>query len=182
MTITLRLQFSLLFLTVHCLGWTSRPSERERGSVLLTVGCSLFNSSALMLARCSVTRRCVPVVVPAITRRATCTSMFCLLLLAGDVQANPGPMAHCNLQRASLRIATLNARSVHLKAALINDIVTTEKLDCLVVTETWFNESSVYADLLPDGYGIHVANRPTINNYVFHAIRAQSLHLSSIHL
>lgn len=93
-----------------------------------------------------------------ITRMHDCVSrrenfVFLLLLLAGDIEANPGPV------RTSLRIGTLNVRSAHLKAALINDVVTTEQFDCLVITETWFDESSVYMDMIPNGYGIHMANR-----------------------
>ena len=37
--------------------------------------------------------------------------------------------------------------------------MTSEHLDVLVVTETWYNESSVLSDALPNGYSIHTANR-----------------------
>jgi exonuclease III len=78
-----------------------------------------------------------------------------LLLLAGDVEINPGPQS----SSTALRIGTLNVRSANTKSALINDFITTERLDLLIATETWFNESSVYTDLLPVEYGIHLANR-----------------------
>lgn len=75
------------------------------------------------------------------------------MLLAGDVKANPGPAC------TSLRIDTLNVHSAHLKAALINDVITTEQFDCLVIIEMWFDESSVYMDMILNRYRIHTTNR-----------------------
>ena len=67
---------------------------------------------------------------------------------------NRGPF-----QPANLRVGTLNTRSAHVKAALIQDIITSEHIDCLVITETWFDDSAVYLDMLSDGYNIHLKNR-----------------------
>ena len=33
-----------------------------------------------------------------------------------------------------------------------------ENLDCLVITETWFDEVSVYTDVILDGYYIQLAS------------------------
>ena len=41
---------------------------------------------------------------------------------------------------------------------LIKDIIRSEKIEVCMITETRFNESLVYADILSSGYCIHLAN------------------------
>ena len=78
-----------------------------------------------------------------------------MLLLAGDVSLNPGP-TH------SLRIATINARSMREKAPALADLVESKSIDVLSITETWLTRKETragLADLTPPGYTFHQAPR-----------------------
>jgi len=74
-----------------------------------------------------------------------------ILLLAGDVSVNPGP-AH------SLRVGTINARSMRPKAPAISDLVTSKSLDILSITETWLTKRETTAgltDITPIGFSLY---------------------------
>lgn len=80
-------------------------------------------------------------------RRPTCQSSCCqlmravsvtmlLVVMAGDVQINPGP----------LHVGSLNCRSAVSKTALIHDLICDYRLDVLLLSETWFTtDTPVYA-------------------------------------
>jgi len=104
-------------------------------------------------------------------RRPTCQSSCCqlmravsvtmlLVVMAGDVQINPGP----------LHVGSLNCRSAVSKTALIHDLICDYRLDVLLLSETWFTTDtpqSMLLDVAPPGYAaLHVvrqtgAGRPT---------------------
>ncbi len=83
---------------------------------------------------------------------------FCaalLLLLAGDVSVNPGPIR-------SLRIATINARSMRDKAPALSDLVHSKNIDVLSITETWLTNKETrasLADVTPAGFSFHQVPR-----------------------
>ena len=72
-----------------------------------------------------------------------------LLLLAGDVSLNPGPVA------PNLRLGTVNARSMRDKAPALSDLVVSKGIDLLGITETWLTirkTSSDLAEMTPHGF------------------------------
>lgn len=79
-----------------------------------------------------------------------------LLVLAGDIENNPGP--------EPLKFGSLNCRSAAPKIALLHDLITDRNLDVLLLSETWFTDESpqsVQLDVAPPGYAaLHVV-RPT---------------------
>ena len=64
-----------------------------------------------------------------------------LLLLARDVNLNPGPVA------PNLRLATVNARSMKDKAPALSDLVVSKGIDLLAITETWLTTRETSGDL-----------------------------------
>ena len=63
-----------------------------------------------------------------------------LLLLGGDVSLNPGP----------LTLGVLNARSIRNKGPLLADIVTSDDLDFLCLTETHASPFYFLWSIIPD--------------------------------
>lgn len=64
-----------------------------------------------------------------------------LLLLAGDISLNPGPVAR------NLRLGTVNARSMRDKSPVLSDFVVSKGVDLLGITETWLSTRETSADL-----------------------------------
>lgn len=67
--------------------------------------------------------------------------VIALLLLLGGVELNPGPTFKprtCRTQSRDIQFGTINARSAVQKSSLIQDVINSNKLDILVITETWF--------------------------------------------
>jgi hypothetical protein len=87
---------------------------------------------------------------PRSGRRSVRTILLALLLLcAGDVELNPGPVRQ-NVNtgnqltvdcRAAISVGCLNCRSAGNKIALIHDVIKNNKLDLLALNETWFTSS-----------------------------------------
>ena len=72
-----------------------------------------------------------------------------LLLLAGDVSLNPGPVA------PNLCLGTVNARSMRDEAPALSDLVVSKGIDLLGITETWLTireTSSDLAEMTPNGF------------------------------
>ena len=96
--------------------------------------------------------------VPAIHRRPTELDFkaVSLLLLAGDVALNPGPITPLH----DLRIGSIDVRSVREKGPILHDLIVSKSLDILAVTETWLraNDTSAFlSDLTPPGFSfLHV--------------------------
>ena len=64
-----------------------------------------------------------------------------LLLLAGDVSLNPGPVA------TNLHLETVNARSMRDKVPALSDHVVSKGIDLLGITETWLTTRETSGDL-----------------------------------
>ena len=81
-----------------------------------------------------------------------------ILLLAGDVNLNPGPVV-----RHNIRLATTNIRSIRDKTASLTDLIISKTIDILAVIETWLrphDTASCIADISPPGYVFHHKPRP----------------------
>ena len=84
-----------------------------------------------------------------------------LLLLLAGVERNPGPSP---ASTSCLRLATLNIRSVAKKDAAVRDVIVDNRLDLLVLTETWLKSTDHHAvtkDMLPQDYEVFHYFRPT---------------------
>ena len=88
-----------------------------------------------------------------------------LLLLAGDVQTNPGPV----LYSSSLNFSCLNIRSASSittnldKPAVLQQFLSDHSIDILALTETWltpYTLPSTLNSLTPPGYSIIHSPRP----------------------
>ena len=55
-----------------------------------------------------------------------------LLLLAEDISTNPGPASN------TLNIACANVQSIYNKVPSVELFVYEHRIDCLLLTETWF--------------------------------------------
>ena len=83
-----------------------------------------------------------------------------LLLLAGGVSTNPGPAVH--RPKLNFRLGTVNARSMRDKAAVLSDLVVSQRID-LGITETWLTATETSADLAevtPPGFSFFQIPRP----------------------
>ena len=91
------------------------------------------------------------------------------LLLAGDVESNPGPVQIDNqlIDRAATNVnknlnmtfACLNARSIRSaeKVAVLHDVIADHAIDLICLTETWIKPDdppAIANDPAPAGYGI----------------------------
>src|SRR5664279_5604270 len=80
--------------------------------------------------------------------------LVAVLLLMSGMESNPGP---------AIRIGALNAQSTVRKGALIQDIITSTKLDVLAITESWIvndDPDAIKRDAAPAGYDIQHVPRP----------------------
>jgi len=85
-------------------------------------------------------------------QRPPTTVFVALLLLLGGIELNPCPSA-----QPSSCVGLLNARSACHKAALIHDVIADNKLDILLLTETWIPSEAPDAsklDVAPSGYTV----------------------------
>ena len=74
-----------------------------------------------------------------------------LLLLAGDISLNHGPVA------PNLRLGTVNARSMRDKTPALSDLVVSKGIDLLGITETWLTIRETFSDLAemtPNGFSL----------------------------
>ncbi len=110
-------------------------------------------------------------------RRRAFLIVLCLLL-AGDVELNPGPPTSRTVSDASITFACLNARSIRdaKKVAALHDVIADRSIDLLALTETWVKPDdppAVANDPAPAGYNIlHVIRQQA-------ALVCQSTPLSS---
>jgi len=91
-------------------------------------------------------------------QRSPSTVLVALLLLLSGIERNPGPSAS-----PSSCLGLLNARSTCHKAALIHDVIADNRLDILLLTETWIPSDAPDAaklDVAPSGYtAVHHRHR-----------------------
>ena len=82
------------------------------------------------------------------------SSLVALLLLLAGVEPNPGPSIKCGL---------INNRSIVRKGPLIQDLIETNDLDLLAVTETLIvndDPNAIKLDSVPIGYQVVRVPRP----------------------
>jgi len=122
--------------------------------------------------------------------RYTTSSLLtlCLLLLAGDVEINPGPISTVH---PTLKLGTFNIRSAssithsYNKPEILKHIIHDHKIDILCLTETWLHPDSppaVINSLLPPSFNIYHCPRPQGGGggvgFIFnHKISAQNITL-----
>ena len=81
-----------------------------------------------------------------------------LLLLAGDVSLNPGPVA------PNLRPGTVNARSMKDNAPALSDLVVSKSIDLLGITGTWLTTRETSGDLAEmTPHGFSFLQTPRVN-------------------
>ena len=77
-----------------------------------------------------------------------CSNIELLLLFAGDICTNPGP----------LNFAFSNVRSLKSKYPSIDNFIQSKQSDCFCMTETWLttsDTSSAISDITPARYTFH---------------------------
>jgi len=101
--------------------------------------------------------------------------IIALILLAGDVEVNPGPEASdhnnnniINVDKSNwINVGSLNCCSVANKVALVHSIILDHDLDFMALNETWFTTDtpiSIMNDIAPKpGYSSLHAPRPIVN-------------------
>jgi len=98
-------------------------------------------------------------------QRRSITSVICsiLLLLAGDVHLNPGPVS----QSIILNFGYINICSARNKIASIHDLITDFSLDILALSETGLQAdmpAAIKDDIAPVGYDVEHVHRPATAN------------------
>lgn len=90
----------------------------------------------------------------------------CLLLLAGDVEINPGPVQHII---PTINLASFNIRSassitdIHNKPEILKHLIHDHNIDALCLTETWLHPDTLPAtinSLLPPSFSFSHCPRP----------------------
>ena len=86
------------------------------------------------------------------------TSFVALLLLMSGVEPNPGPQFHMGM---------LNAHSVVRKGPLIQEMITSHRLDALAICETWISADdpdAIKLDSAPVGFSVTHVPRPSVTH------------------
>ena len=101
-----------------------------------------------------------------IHHRTSSLLTLCLLLLAGDVEINPGPVPKI---QPTLKLATFNIRSassitdLYNKPEILKHLIHDNKIDILCLTETWLHPDTppaIINSLLPPSFNISHCPRP----------------------
>ena len=98
------------------------------------------------------------------------SSLVALLLLLSGIESNPGP---------EVRMGSLNARSVVRKGPLIQELITSHRLDALAICETWIckdDPDAINLDSVP--YGFPRDARSTPDSHTSKSRRGTVLHTS----
>ena len=83
------------------------------------------------------------------------SSLVALLLLLSGIESNPGREMH---------MGSLNARSVVRKGPLIQELISSHRLDALAICESWIcgdDPDAIKLDSVPDGFRVMHVPRPT---------------------
>lgn len=111
-----------------------------------------------------VTPPCLPLMPPTLYRHRRRLPALPLLLLIAGVEPNPGPPAGgLRWSPRILRCAVLNIRSAVNKAANVHDLIESDNIDVLVLTETWISRNAtvnIKKDIAPPGYDVYHVHRP----------------------
>ena len=104
--------------------------------------------------------------------RSVCTTLLLLILTAGDIEINPGPVDINNLE-----FGCYNVRSAVHKAASLHDIIHDNKLSILALSETWIPGDAppaIAQDIAPDGFGVLHTHRTKISWWSIKGWRSRS--------
>src|SRR6266516_6732028 len=121
--------------------------------------------------------------------KGTSLKFFLLLLLAGDIELNPGP--HQTNLSTSLNISYLNIRSATVvkpeidKPAVLQQFLLDQHLDIFTLSETWLSidtPPSFLQSLTPQGYSIAYSPRASGRGGGLAVIYRSSLKMSTIAL
>lgn len=88
-----------------------------------------------------------------------------MLLMAGNVQSNPGPEPECFYvpsefsSRPGLKVVHLNVRSLMPKIDFIRIWAVSTKADIIAISETWLKKTLSDNDIAIDGYNIFCVDR-----------------------
>ena len=107
-----------------------------------------------------------------------------LLILSGDVELNPGPVSALSVSSLNIRSATSVTADLD-KPACLQEFITDNSLDLLLLTETWLHpdsSSEVLHSLTPDNYSIISHPRPAGKGGGIAAIYKSSLQVVSLPL
>ena len=163
-------------------GISHQPLHISFDSVqIFTLNCLTFYSfSCNLVSPTSYLILPFPTVIkrPSFTRKSF--FIFLLLLQSGDIHPNPGPSHPVGITKSSfpcfpdpyipfqiktdrsVNLACQNCRSVTKKSAIITDLVNSNKLDILCLTETWLNgksTNSFLASLAPPNFVLSHSDR-----------------------
>ena len=86
-----------------------------------------------------------------------------LLLLSGNVEANPGPVQQ-TIPETKTIFGSFNVRSAVHKAALLHNMISKNKLDIMALQETWIPPDAppaIVDDIAPPGFTAYHVHRPT---------------------
>ena len=86
-----------------------------------------------------------------------------LLLLSGNVKANPGPVQQ-TIPETKATFGSFNVRSTVRKAALLHDMISENKLNIKALQETWIPRDApptIVDDIAPPGFTAYHVHRPT---------------------
>src|SRR5437867_4883682 len=126
-----------------------------------TMGSGLTASMTTSLQKFSVVPSGQQPMFSLRSRHSNNSRINVILLLLGGIESNPGPPTRPIIQRIArineIRLGTINARSAVQKSSLIRDLIHSNRLDILVLTETWFRPdmpNEILNDVSPDNYSI----------------------------
>ena len=128
------------------------------------VGCNFntfqihYQESLTYLHSLSCLNLCVNLTLLPIPRSRLTFKLAFILLLAGDVNLNPGPVV-----RHNIRLATTNIRSIREKNTSVRELLISKAIYILTVTEIWLRPHDTAAcidDISPPGYIFHHRPRP----------------------
>lgn len=106
-----------------------------------------------------------------------------LLLLAGDIEINPGPTNPC-LQFAHLNVASASSIThLHNKPMALQEFITDQCIEILAISETWLSPSalpSTICSLIPSNFSMVSNPRPSGRGGGVAFIYRSYLHISTI--
>jgi hypothetical protein len=132
----------------------SVPPSSVCGSLNHLPSIFIFNPNSLVLQNLKIYRKKQSFLI------------VCALLLAGDVEVNPGPVQHTS---PSINLATFNIRSassitdLYNKPEILKHLIHDHNIDALCLTETWLHPDTLPAtinSLLPPSFSFSHCPRP----------------------
>ena len=136
-----------------CSTLAQRSDVISTPSKYMTTQESLTYLYSLLCLKFCFNRKLLP-----IPRSRPTFKLALILMLAGEVNLNSGPVV-----RHNIRLATSNIRSIREKTASLTDLIISKTIDILAVKETCLrphNTAACIADISYPGYTFHHRPRP----------------------